>query len=94
MAHNMPEIALICRAAATRALTEKFDFDEFKALWPLEADNDQLLWKLMHETEHLLVDQDLHQKDPSYAEHQKNVVKSLIADVDAKYSALWKKQGA
>ncbi len=83
--NEMIKIAGVCSKAANRALNGDLELEELRSSWPLEADKDRLLWKLMSEVEHYIVDQDLRLKDPSYARYQRALVESLIADVEKKY---------
>ena len=59
---------------------------EFRCRWPLDADKDLLLWRLMNEVQHFLVDQDIRSKDIAYQDYQRKVIMELMADVAAKFT--------
>lgn len=74
-----------CVRLAKRSLAGNVSLEELRANWPVEVDKDKLVWRLMHEVEHYLVDQDIRAKDRDYEKYQENLIAALIKDVATKY---------
>lgn len=88
MTDQLKEVAEICVWLANSTLKNSLSLEELRHRWPLEADKDRLLWRLMHEAEHFLIDEEIRAKDPSYEVYQRDLIMSLLADVLTKYSLL------
>ena len=78
-------LAIDCITVANHALEGTIDLEKFRQQWPIKSDTDDLLWRLMHEVDHYLVDIDIRLKEPDYGQHQIKIIKTLINDVMTKY---------
>jgi hypothetical protein len=80
------QIARSCVTTARSVLAGGVDFEQFRLAWPIEADADERLWRLMHEVEHYLIDADIRAKDKAYEVAQRECVISLIDDVTRRFN--------
>jgi hypothetical protein len=85
MTDPIKETAKNCIEAATKVLNGMLTLEQLKSCWRIEADKDKLLWRLMSEAEHFLVDNDIRSRDASYERYQRELLATLITDVKNKY---------
>lgn len=85
MSTELHSHAVQCIALASRVLSNELSLVEFRKQWPIEADEDRLLWRFMHEVEHYLIDSEIRTSDSSYEEYQRRVIGELRQQVVNKY---------
>jgi hypothetical protein len=84
-AFDLTPVAIAGLELAQAALDGKVNLTAFRERWSLEADQDRLLWRMLHEVEHFLIDDAIRAKDPDYERYQRNLISELMHDVRVKY---------
>jgi len=82
---DLTAVALSSVELARIVLDGKLTLENFRIQWLLEADKDRLLWRMLHEVEHFLIDEEIRAKDPKYDRYQRELIADLIRDVCKKY---------
>ena len=82
---DIKAVALASVELARTALDGRLTLVNFRKCWSLEADQDRLLWRMLHEVEHFLIDDEIRAKDADYEQYQREQIAELINDVCEKY---------
>lgn len=85
MPDQISQIAASYVDAIRSVLGGTLTLEQLRSHWRIEVDQEKLLWRLMSEAEHFLIDQDIRAKDSGYERYQRELLAALIADVITKY---------
>ena len=87
MDNQVAQIAKSYVEATKKVLNGEMTLEQLRTYWRIEVDREELLWRLMSETEHFLVDVDIRSKDLKYEQYQRDLLADLIDEVTKQYSA-------